>query len=214
MAHRGSGRRSTRWSRAPATSAAGCTIEGMTAIGSRECPRSNVLNKFPKSMAPAVTSDLQDIHHAETKAAALAAIEVFTEKYAVKFAPAAPCLTRDAEAMLTFLDFPAEHWDHLRTSNPVESVFATVRQHTVRTKGALSQKTVKLMVFTLVRAASKTWCRLNGANQLPRIIEGVKFTDGGANSDPAKTSAASSGRVTQIQAWLSVDPLQVQARAV
>ena len=151
---------------------------------------SNVLNKFPKSMAPAVTSDLQDIHHAETKAAALVAIKVFTEKYEVKYGPAAACLTKDAEAMLTFFDFPAEHWDHLRTSNPVESVFATVRHRTVRTKGALSQKTVKLMVFILVRAASKTWRRLNGANQLPRVIEGVKFTDGVANSDPAKTSAA------------------------
>ena len=150
----------------------------------------NVLNKFPKSMAPAVTSDLQDIHHAETKAAALAAIAVFTEKYGVKFAPAVACLTKDTEALLTFFDCPAEHWDHLRTSNPVESIFATVRHRTVRTKGALSQKTVKLMVFTLIRAASKNWRRLNGANQLPRVIEGVKFTDGVANTDPAKTSAA------------------------
>ena len=151
---------------------------------------SNALNKFPKSMAPAVTSALQDIHHAETKAAALVAIKVFTEKYEVKYGPATACLNKDAAAMLTFFDFPAEHWDHLRTSNPVESVFATVRHRTVRTKGALSQKTVKLMVFTLVRAASKTWRRLNGANQLPRVIEGVKFTDGVANSDTAKTGAA------------------------
>ena len=151
---------------------------------------SNVLNKFPKSMAPAVTSDLHDIHHAETKVVALAAIKVFTEKYEVKYAPAVACLTKDAEALLTFFDFPAEHWDHLRTSNPVESVFATVRHRTVRTKGALSQKTVKLMVFTLVQAASRTWRRLNGANQLPRVIEGVKFTDGVAKTDPAKISAA------------------------
>lgn len=151
---------------------------------------SNVLSKLPKSMAPAVTSDLQNIHHAETKAAALVAIKVVTEKYEVKYGPAVVCLTRDAEAMLTFFDFPAEHWDHLRTSNPVESVFATVRHRTVRTKGALSQKTVKLMVFTLVRAASKTRRRLNGANQLPRVIEGVKFTDGVAKTDPAKTTAA------------------------
>ena len=82
---------------------------------------SNVLNKFPKSMAPAVTSDLQDIHHAETKAAALAAIAVFTEKYGAKYAPAVTCLTKDTEALLTVFDFPAEHWDHLRTSNPVEA---------------------------------------------------------------------------------------------
>ncbi|MFN3845713.1 MAG: transposase [Paracoccaceae bacterium] len=80
--------------------------------------------------------------------------------------------------------------EHLHAPNPVESVFATVRHRTVRTKGALSQKTVKLMVFTLVQAASKTWRRLNGANQLPRVIEGVKFTDGVANSNPAKISAA------------------------
>lgn len=151
---------------------------------------SNVLNKAPKSMAPAVTSDLQDVHHAETKAAALAAIKVFSEKHGVKYAPAVTCLTKDAEALLTFFDCPAEHWDHLRTSNPVESVFATVRHRTQRTKGALSQKTVKLMVFTLIRAASQKWRRLNGANQLPRVIEGVRFTDGIANSNPVKTSAA------------------------
>ncbi|MBC7739408.1 MAG: transposase, partial [Candidatus Saccharibacteria bacterium] len=151
---------------------------------------SNVLNKFPKSMAPAVTSDLKDIHHAETKAAARAAIVVFKEKYEVKFAPAVTCLTKDAEAMLTFFDYPAEHWDHLRTSNPVESVFDTVRHRTVRTKGAMSQKTVKLMVLTLMRAASKTWRRLNGANQMPRVIEGVKSIDGVATTDPAKTNAA------------------------
>ena len=151
---------------------------------------SNVLNKVPKSMGSAVKSDLQDIHHAETKAAALAAVEVFEKKYGLKFAPAVACLTKDAEALLTYFDFPAEHWDHLRTSNPIESVFATVRHRTVRTKGALSQKTVKLMVFTLVGAASKKWRRLNGANQLPRVIEGVKFTDGVATSDAEQNRAA------------------------
>lgn len=151
---------------------------------------SNVLNKFPKSMGPAVKSDLQDIHHADTKAAALAAVEAFKAKYGVKFAPAVACLSKDTEALLTFFDFPAEHWDHLRTSNPIESVFATVRHRTVRTKGALSQKTVKLMVFTLVRAASKKWRRLNGANQLPRVIEGVKFTDGVESSNAAQNRAA------------------------
>lgn len=151
---------------------------------------SNVLNKLPKSMAPAVISDLRDIHHVETKASALVAIKVFTEKYEVKYGPATACLTKDAAVMLTFFDFPAEHWDHLRTSNPVESGFAAVRHRTVCTKGALSQKTVKLMVFSLVRAASKTWRRRNGAHQLPRVIEGVTFTDGVANSDPVKSGVA------------------------
>lgn len=151
---------------------------------------SNVLNKFPKSMAPAVKSDLQNIHHAETRADAVAAVETLKEKYGAKYAPAVTCLTKDVDALLAFYDFPAEHWDHLRTSNPVESVFATVRHRTVRTKGALSQKTVKLMVFKLVQAASKTWRRLKGRNQLPKVIEGIKFTDGVALADANETSAA------------------------
>jgi len=151
---------------------------------------SNVLNKFPKSMAPAVKSDLQNIHHAPTRADAVAAVETFTEKYEAKYAPAVACLIKDIDALLAFYDFPAEHWDHLRTANPVESVFATVRHRTVRTKGALSQKTVKLMVFKLVQAASKTWRRLNGRNQLPKLIEGIKFADGIAVNDAPETSAA------------------------
>ena len=149
-----------------------------------------MLNCFPKSMQPAVTADLREISHAETRAAALAAIEVFKEKYAVKYQRGVSCLTKDNEALLAFYDFPAEHWEHLRTSNPIESVFATVRHRTVRTKGALSQKTAKLMVFTLVRAASKKWRKLNGTNQLPRVIEGVRFTDGVAQPDADQSRAA------------------------
>jgi len=83
---------------------------------------------------------------------------------------AVTCLTKDRDALLTFYDFPAEHWDHLRTSNPIESVFATVRHRTVRTKGALSQDTARLMVFKLVMAAAKTWRRLKGENQLPKSL--------------------------------------------
>ena len=150
----------------------------------------NVLNTFPKSMHPAVTADLREISHAETRAAALAAIETFREKYAAKYARGVTCLTKDADILLSFYDFPAEHWDHLRTSNPIESVFATVRHRTVRTKGALSQKTAKLMVFTLVRAASKKWRKLNGANQLPRVIEGVTFKDGVPQPDATESRAA------------------------
>jgi len=150
----------------------------------------SVLNNFPKSMQPAVSADLREISHAETRAAALAAIETFKEKYAAKYARGVACLTKDTEALLAFYDFPAEHWDHLRTSNPIESVFATVRHRTVRTKGALSQKTAKLMVFTLVRAASRKWRRLNGTNQLPRVIEGVTFTDGVAQADATRKRAA------------------------
>jgi len=138
----------------------------------------NVLNKFPKSMQPSVKADLREIWQAETRAVAEAALDTFAEKYRAKYEKAVTCLTRDREALLAFYDFPADHWDHLRTGNPIESVFATVRHRTVRTKGALSQKTAKLMVFKLVQAAAKTWRRLKGANQLPRVIEGVTFTDG------------------------------------
>jgi transposase-like protein len=151
---------------------------------------SNVLNHFPKAIQPAVAAGLREISHADTRAAALAAIETFKEKYGVKYERGVACLTKDTETLLAFYDFPAEHWDHLRTSNPIESVFATVRHRTVRTKGALSQKTAKLMVFTLVRAASKKWRKLNGANQLPSVIEGVTFTDGIARREAAQTRAA------------------------
>jgi transposase-like protein len=141
-------------------------------------------------MQPAVTAGLREIAHAETRAAALAAIESFKAKYTAKYERGVACLTRDTEALLAFFAFPAEHWDHLRTSNPIESVFATVRHRTVRTKGALSQKTARLMVFTLVRAASKTWRKLNGTNQSPRVIEGVTFTDGVAQPDANQSRAA------------------------
>ena len=115
---------------------------------------------------------------APTRAAAEAAIDVFADKYGAKYEKAVACLTKDREALLAFFDFPAEHWDHLRTSNPIESVFATVRHRTVRTKGALSAKTAKLMVFKLVNAAAKTWRRLKGENQLPKVVQGVKFQNG------------------------------------
>jgi putative transposase len=149
----------------------------------------NVLNKMPKSMTTAVKFDLREIAQAETRATAEAAIHTFAEKYVAKYPKAVACLTKDREALLAFYDFPAEHWDHLRTANPIESVFATVRHRTVRTKGALSQKTVKLMVFTLVRAASRKWRRLKGANQLPRVVDGIKFTDGVANREAANRAA-------------------------
>lgn len=151
---------------------------------------SNVRNHFPKAMQPAVAADLREISHAGTRAAVLAASETFKQKYGARYARGVACLTKDTEALLAFHDFPAEHWDHLRTSNPIESVFATVRHRTVRTKGALSQNTARLMVFTLVTAASKTWRKLNGTNRLPNVIEGVKSTDGIAQPDATESRAA------------------------
>ena len=138
----------------------------------------NLLNKVPKSVQGAMKADIREISAAPTRAAAEAAIAVFIEKYGAKYPKAAECLTRDRDALLAFFDFPAEHWDHLRTTNPIESVFATVRHRTVRTKGALSPTTARLMVFKLVMAAAKTWRRLNGENMLPKVVAGVTFKDG------------------------------------
>ena len=138
----------------------------------------NVLNKLPKSLQANARQDLREIWLAPDRLTAEAALATFAAKYAPKYERAVACLLKDREALLTFYDFPAEHWDHLRSSNPIESVFATVRHRTVRTKGALSQETAKLMVFKLIMAAAKTWRRLKGENQLPKVIEGVTFQDG------------------------------------
>lgn len=138
----------------------------------------NVLNKMPKSLQANARQDLREIWMAPDRAAAEAAINTFQEKYTAKYGRAVDCLVKDREALLTFFDFPAEHWDHLRSSNPIESVFATVRHRTVRTKGALSQETARLMVFKLIMAAARTWRRLKGENQLPKVIDGVRFQDG------------------------------------
>ncbi|MEF2559135.1 IS256 family transposase [Aurantimonas sp. C2-5-R2] len=150
----------------------------------------NILNKVPKSVQPNMKTDLREVRDAPDRASAEAAIAVFAEKYGAKYPKAVECLAKDRDALLAFFDFPAEHWDHLRTSNPIESVFATVRHRTVRTKGALSQKTARLMVFKLVIAASKTWRRLKGENRLPMVIAGIKFTDGIVSTAPADQRAA------------------------
>ena len=138
----------------------------------------NVLNKLPKSQQPKAKRALQEIWMAETKAAAEAAFDAFIENYALKYEKAADCLAKDRDALLAFYNFPAEHWKHLRTTNPIESTFATVRHRTVRAKGCLSNRTALAMVFKLVEGAQKSWRRLDGHNQLPKLILGVKFADG------------------------------------
>jgi len=150
----------------------------------------NVLNKVPKSVQPAMKADLREIHSAPDRGAAGKAISVFAEKYGTKYTKAVECLTKDRETLLAFFDFPAEHWDHLRTSNPIESVFATVRHRTVRTRGSLSPRTARLMVFKLVMAAARTWRRLKGENQLPKVVAGVRFRDGTEVIDGQSTRAA------------------------
>jgi putative transposase len=138
----------------------------------------NVLNKLPKSQQPKAKSALQEIWMAETKKDSIKAFDAFIETYGVKYEKAVECLTKDREALLSFYDFPAEHWKHLRTSNPIESTFATVRHRTVRTKGCLSNKTALAMIFKLARAAEKSWRRLDGQNQLSKVIQNVRFNDG------------------------------------
>ena len=150
----------------------------------------NILNKAPLSVQPAMKTDLREVWMAPDRTTALAAIDIFTKKYGAKYPQAVECLTKDKDALLAFYDFPAEHWVHLRTTNPIESVFATVRHRTVRSKGALSPKTARLMVFKLVTAAAKTWRKLKGENQLPKVISNVRFKDGIEDIMPAEKHAA------------------------
>ena len=138
----------------------------------------NVLAKLPKSQQPKAKRALQEIWMAETKADAETAFAVFVTSYEVKYEKAAACLAKDRDTLLAFYDFPAEHWKHLRTTNPIESTFATVRHRTIRAKGCLSNRTALAMVFKLVEAAQRSWRRLDGHNQLPKLILGVKFSDG------------------------------------
>ena len=138
----------------------------------------NVLNKLPKSLHGKAKRALQDIWMAETKNDAVAALDAFAESYAPKYEKAVECLTKDRDVLLAFFDFPAEHWKHLRSTNPIESTFATVRHRTIRSKGCLSNKTALAMVFKLIEAAQKSWRCLDGHNQLPKLITGVKFADG------------------------------------
>ena len=150
----------------------------------------NVLDKMPQSVQPAAKADRREICTAPDRATAEVAVTVFAEKYGAKYDKAVTCLVKDRDALLTFYDFPAEHGDHLRTSNPIESVFATVRHRTVRTKGALSQDTARLMVFKLGMAAATSWRRLKGENQLPKVIQGVTFRNGvEVTNTPEKTAA-------------------------
>lgn len=138
----------------------------------------NVLNKLPKSQHAKAKRGLHEIWMAETKNDAERAFAAFVETYALKYEKAVDCLRKDKHALLAFYDFPAEHWKHLRTTNPIESTFATVRHRTVRAKGCLSNKTALVMVFKLVEQAQRTWRRLDGHNQLPKLVQGVTFKDG------------------------------------
>ena len=138
----------------------------------------NVLNKMPKSVQAKAKSMLHDIWMASTRQDADGAFDLFLESFRGKYPAAVACLEKDREVLLTFYDFPAEHWIHLRTSNPIESTFATVRLRTNKTKGCGSRIACLTMVFKLVLSAQKRWRALNGAKLLADVIEGVVFEDG------------------------------------
>jgi putative transposase len=138
----------------------------------------NVLNQMPKSLQAKAKGHLQDIWMAETKVDAEKAFDFFVQAYGAKYDKAVERLTKDREHLLTFYDFPAEHWKHIRTTNPIESTFATVRLRTVKTKGCLSRKTALAMAFKLILCAKRKWRKLDGSNQLAEVIDGVPFKDG------------------------------------
>jgi len=138
----------------------------------------NVLDKLPKSLQVQATKQLQEIWMSETRSKAYSAFDLFVKTYESKYFKATECLQKDKEELLAFYDFPAEQWAHIRTTNPIESTFATVRHRTYKAKGAFSRTTILTMVFKLCESAEKRWNRLRGFNYLADVIRDVKFNDG------------------------------------
>ena len=138
----------------------------------------NVLNQLPKSVQPKAKDDLHEIWMAETRENAITAFATFLEKYQAKYPTACNCLQKDRDVLLTFYDFPAEHWKHLRTTNPIESTFATIRLRHRRTKGSGTRRASLAMMFKLAQAAQKRWRRLNGHQHIVHLLEGKPFVDG------------------------------------
>lgn len=138
----------------------------------------NILNRMPKSIHGKAKSDIHEIWMAETRENAHKAFDAFLEKYAAKYPEACECLKQDREVLLTFYDFPAEHWKHLRTTNPIESTFATIRLRHRRTKGCGTRRASLTMMFKLAKSAEKKWRRLNGHERIISLLEGKKFVNG------------------------------------
>jgi len=138
----------------------------------------NVLDKLPKDLQPQAKQRLQAIWMAPDRQRAAMAFDLFIAAYEAKYPKAAECLAQDREELLAFYDFPAEHWGHIRTTNPIESTFATVRLRTDKTRGCLSRVTMLAMVFKLYQSAAKRWHRLRAAQYLPEVMQGVAFKDG------------------------------------
>jgi transposase-like protein len=154
----------------------------------------NVLDKLPKSLQARAKKELQDIWMAPTRQEAYKAFDHFINTYKAKYPKASECLYKDKEELMTFYDFPAEHWKHLRTTNPIESTFSTVRHRTKRARGCFSRATILTMVFKLCQSAQEKWNRIHGFEQLAQVITGVQFKDGvaveSASSIGSKVCAA------------------------
>jgi putative transposase len=138
----------------------------------------NILDKLPKRLQPEAKQKLHDIWMADTREHANEAFDLFVATYKAKYPKAVECLVKDREVLLTFYDFPAEHWIHLRTTNPIESTFATVRLRTKRTKGSGTRMACLTMVFKLMQSAARRWRALNGTDILPEVIQGIPFVNG------------------------------------
>ena len=138
----------------------------------------NVLDKLPKRLQAEAKQKLHDIWMADTREHANQAFDLFRNTYEAKYPKAVECLAKDREVLLAFYDFPAEHWIHLRTTNPIESTFATVRLRTKRTKGCGSRIACLTMVYKLMQSASKRWRLLNGTQVLVEVLRGTIFIDG------------------------------------
>ena len=144
----------------------------------------NVLNELPKSVQGKAKAGLHEIWMAETKAQAGKAFDRFARDFGAKYPKAVAILDKDRAALLAFYDFPAEHWVHIRTTNPIESSFATIRHRTTRTKNCVSRNTLLGLVFQLALTAEQSWRRLGGFKRLPDVLKGVRFQDGIAIVDP------------------------------
>jgi transposase-like protein len=138
----------------------------------------NVLDKLPRGQQVSAKNILHEIWMSATKQDAIKALDRFVATYQAKYPKVVECLLKDQDDLLAFYDFPAEHWAHLRTSNPIESTFATVRLRTSKTKGAGSRAACLAMAFKLVESAQNRWRKLNGSMLLPAVVAGVIFKDG------------------------------------
>ena len=138
----------------------------------------NVLNKMPKSVHTKAKQDLHEIWLSDTRENAERAFDNFLEKYQAKYEVACECLKKDRDVLMTFYDFPAEQWNHLRTTNPIESTFATIRLRHRRTKGSGTRRASLAMIFKLAQSAQKKWRRLNGHEQIILLFQGKIFVNG------------------------------------